>query len=155
MTEDVSPEAFDAAFDATAKEMEKTLARESLEADATGMSVTKAISALAQRAADADLILTIQWDADAEKATIGISGKRGRKASTGSVSSNSNISAWTAYQRGIKAGDTFKIRKVEGGYKEGERFIPKRANGGLCAYILKTKPSSKTAKILGDYGKTL
>ena len=156
MTDGVSAVDFLAAFDAMAGEMAKTMARESLEADAAGMTVTKAIAALAMRASEDDLVLTISWDKDAEKATIGIQGKRGRKASAnGEVSSGSNISAWTAYRRGFKAGDTFKIRKVEGGYKEGERFIPKRANGGLCAYILKTKPDSKTAKILKDYGKTL
>jgi hypothetical protein len=155
LTDSVSAKDFDAAFDTMTSEMAKILAREGLEKKASGMNVTNAISALAKEASDSDLVLTISWDADSDKAVISIAGKRGRKASTGEVSSNSNISAWTAYRRGAKAGDTFKIRKVEGGYKEGDRFIPQRANGGLCAYILKTKPDSKTAKILGDYGKTL
>ena len=155
MTDGVSAKDFDAAFDAVAEEMVKVIAREGLEKDAAGMTVTKAIAGLAKDAAEHNLVLTISWDAESEKATISIAGKRGRKASTGDVATGSNISAWTAYQRGKKAGDAFEIRKVDGGYKHKDRFIPKRANGGLKNYILKMFPSSESAKVLAKYGKTL
>jgi hypothetical protein len=156
MTEGVSAKGFDAAFDAMTGEMAKVLVREEMEKDAKGIKVTVGLTKMAARAAEHGFVLTISYDAETEKATVSISGKRGRRASKdGDVASTSNISAWTAYQRGKKDGDKFDIRKVDGGYKHGDRFIPSKANGGLKNYILKMFPESKTAAVLAKYGKTL
>lgn len=79
--------------------------------------------------------------------------KRGRPVGSGSTSSNSRISAWEAYKRGRKSGDPNTIRKVKGGYKDGDRFIPTRANGGLQAYILRNGGFPETVKVLAKYGQ--
>jgi len=88
-----------------------------------------------------------------------ISGKVGKRSANGSVGSNSRISAFVAWGRGVKKGDTFKVvQHVESGkkgYKVDGRFVPSRGKGGLAAFILKVHGKSHTAKILTDYGYSL
>ena len=156
ITDGVKREDFDAEFERMGVEMAKVIVREGLEKDAAGMSVTKGITEFAMRASKAGFSLTITWDEESEKATIGIAGKRGRKASKdGKVSSGSNISAWNAYKKGKAMGDTFVVTKADGGHKVDGRYVANRVNGGLVTFILKMFPDSKTAKVLGDYGKSL
>jgi len=156
ITDDVSQEDFEAAFAMVEEEMAKVIAREEMEKAAGGITVNKTITQMAKDASLLGFSLSISYDEATDKAQISIVGKRGRKAAQdGEVSSGSNISAWTAYKKGKKDGDTFVITKVEGGYKHVERFIPQRANGGLVNYLLKMFPSSKSAAILTRYGKTI
>ena len=156
ITDDVSQEDFEAAFAMVEQEMAKVIAREGMEKAAAGITVNKTITQMAKDASLLGFSLSISYDEATDKAQISIVGKRGRKAAQdGEVSSGSNISAWTAYKKGKKDGDTFVITKVEGGYKHVERFIPQRANGGLVNYLLKMFPSSKSAAILTRYGKTI
>lgn len=90
-----------------------------------------------------------------------IDGKIGKRSANGTVGSNSRISAFIAWGRGAKKGDTFKVVKVtnsEGkvtGYKVDGRAVASRGKGGLSAYILKMHPKSETTKILVSYGYSL
>jgi hypothetical protein len=72
--------------------------------------------------------------------------KRGRKAGSGKVSSNSRMSAWKAAQDATKAGcefaKRFKKDKDGNGYRDMKagiggigRFIPAKKDGGLVTYI--------------------
>lgn len=89
-----------------------------------------------------------------------LSGKVGKRSANGTVSSNSRISAFVAWQRGFKAGDTFKVVKLTEagkvtGYKVDGRVVASRGKGGLVQYILKMHKDSNTARILRDYGNSL
>lgn len=73
---------------------------------------------------------------------------RGARASSGGPGSGSRIDGWTAYQRGVKAGDSFVIqRTAKGEFRDETRNqdIPGR---GLIKWIGEYYPDSKTAEIL-------
>lgn len=93
--------------------------------------------------------LTIEMVGDALTFVPRFSGK-GNTTSTGT-----NISGWAAYERGIKKGDTFEIRRVsKGEFRDVSRGedIPQR---GMVKWILTHYPDSKASVILGAAGKTL
>ncbi len=105
--------------------------------------------------------LTFVVELDGDKGVLKvISGKKSKRSANGTVGSNSRISAFNAYKRGKKAGDTFKVEKADEGGKKGfrvdGRFVPSRGKGGgLAGFILKTQGDSKTAEILRNYGYSL
>lgn len=83
-------------------------------------------------------------------------GSIGVRASKGGTKADSSrISAFEAWKRGVKGGDTFKVVKDGKSYKVDGRIVPGRKNGGLTGFILKVHPNSKTAAILKDYGNSL
>lgn len=100
------------------------------------------------------VVFTVEYDAEKDTATVSVTqGKVTTRASKGDKpGSNSRVSAYTAWKRGAKSGDSFKVVKVDGGYKVDGRFVPSRANGGLAAFVLKVHPTTKTAEILKQYG---
>jgi hypothetical protein len=149
------PDAITKAVEARIASAEADEAIASLMGEASGLKMNKTISQMAEKAHANGLILSIGWDEEKKVATANISKMRAARSTDGKVSSNSRISAFVAYQRGKKAGDTFTIAKAGKAYKDGDRAIPKRQNGGLAGYILKVYPSSKTAAILTQYGYTL
>lgn len=66
------------------------------------------------------------------------------------LSDKSVISPWLAYERGVKAGDTFKLEKLSTRhYKDesGEEF------SNLTGWIRQNQPNSQTAAILKRYGQ--
>lgn len=79
------------------------------------------------------------------------SGKRGRATTTG----GGNIDGFTAFERGVKKGDSFVIeRRGRGDFYDVTRNedVPKR---GLIKWILTHYPDSESANILKAAGKTL
>lgn len=97
-----------------------------------------------------------EYDSEADTAKlVAIQGRvSSRVAKGGTPGTNSRISAYVAWKRGAKAGDTFKVTKADKGYKVDGRFVPSRQNGGLAGYVLKAHPNSKTTEILKSYGYT-
>lgn len=66
------------------------------------------------------------------------------------LSAKSVISPWLAYERGVKAGDTFKLEKVGTRHykaEDGEEF------SNLTGWIRQHQPNSNTAAILKRYGQ--
>jgi predicted transcriptional regulator len=66
------------------------------------------------------------------------------------LSAKSVISPWLAYERGVKAGDTFRIEKVGTRHykaESGEEFT------NLTGWIRQNQPNSQTAAILKRYGQ--
>ncbi len=105
-----------------------------------------------------NVTLTIQMDDDDKVTITATKGKpRAARSSNGTVGAGSNISAWTAFERGVKAGDPNSIVSLGKGegYKHGDVTIANRKNGGLCAYILRSDEWPEAHKVLTAYGKTL
>jgi len=99
---------------------------------------------------------------DGDNVTLAVvQGRIGKRSANGTVGANSRISAFVAWERGKKKGDTFKVVKVkdsEGkvkGYKVDGRPVASRGKGGLATYILKMHPKSHTTAILVNYGYSL
>lgn len=66
------------------------------------------------------------------------------------LSAKSVISPWLAYERGVKAGDTFKVEKVGTRHykaESGEEFT------NLTGWIRQNQPTSHTFAILKRYGQ--
>jgi hypothetical protein len=85
-----------------------------------------------------------------------VEGRITARTKGGTKSGKSRISAYVAYERGVKAGDKFKVEKCDGGYKfyavgsTVGRFVKK---GKLTELFIAVVPESFTVGILKDYGQ--
>lgn len=96
--------------------------------------------------AEGNVVVTPSWNT---------SKPRSARSSGGSVASGSNISAWVAYQRGIKGGDPADITKVRPKvYATPNGEVGKGCERSLLQYF-RDNPViySNTADVLRQYGK--
>lgn len=104
------------------------------------------------------LTFTLTHDSEGKPSVTqawGTSKPRAARTGNGSVGSKSNISAWNAYQRGVKAGDPENITKGDNGvYNTPDGPVGKGERISLVQYF-RDNPVvySNTADVLRQYGK--
>lgn len=125
-------------------------ATESIEGAVKGYSLPASLKALVARvnvhAESIGKTARITVDSDGLKVRW-----REKRTRSDTISENSNISGWTAYQRGINEGDEFRILKY------GRNKYVDKATGGeyrsTIGLVRELYPDSHTARILREYGK--
>jgi hypothetical protein len=106
------------------------------------------VAALSSEEDPIDLIIVVKDDL-----TLDVEARRPRRtrATDGEVSETSRISSWDAYERGQKAGDTFKVTKIR------PRVYRDEATGdtfeNLTGWLREHHPESHAAEVLRRYNQ--